>query len=50
MQGDSTVRNKELFKSWYEKMSLQVKTLIHTLHISDAKWIQQRDEHPTRGQ
>ena len=31
--------DKELFKSWHEKASLQNHTLSHILHISDAKWI-----------
>ena len=42
--------DKELFKSWQEKMSIQNQTHSHTLHITDAKWIQKIKEKSTREQ
>ena len=44
------LEDEELFIFWQEKMNLQNQTLSHTLHISDAKWIQKRKEDSTRGQ
>ena len=34
----------ELFKTEQEKTSLQEQTFIHTLDITDAKWVQKRKE------
>ena len=41
---------KELLKSWRERMSLQDRTLDHILHISDVRWIQKIIENSTRRQ
>ena len=42
--------DKEVSKSKQEKTSLQDQTLIQSLHISDAKWIQKMNENSTCGQ
>ena len=50
MQADNRVgRRRALQNPAGEDESLD-KTLIHTLHISDVKWIQKRKENSTREQ
>ena len=42
--------DEQLFKSWQQKMSFEERTLSHTLHISEAKWIQKWEKNWTREQ